>query len=125
MIELSPIKTFCRDDRVLQTKNNYDLENFNGSIGKIKSIDDIRDEAIIEFQGEDKLYGKKDMRDLQLGYAITVHKSQGSEFPYVIMPITKENSYVNNRNLLYTAITRAKKKFILVDFIEIKQKILS
>lgn len=113
-IELSPIKTFCRDDRVLQTKNNYDLETFNGSIGKIKSIDDIKDEAIIEFQEEDKLYSKKDMRDLQLGYAITVHKSQGSEFPYVIMPITKENSYVNNRNLLYTAITRARKKFILV-----------
>lgn len=113
-IYISPTKTFWCGDRVIQTKNNYDLEVFNGSIGKIISIDSSKNSAIIEFDGVKKDYKHKDILDLKLGYAITVHKSQGSEFEYVIMPMSMEHLYVSNRNLLYTAITRAKKKFILV-----------
>lgn len=111
---VSPTKNFYVGDRVLQTKNNYDLNVFNGSIGTILSIDKENASMIIDFDGTNKEYKHKDILDLKLGYAITVHKSQGSEFDYVLMPMVMEHSFVSNRNLLYTAITRAKKKFMLV-----------
>jgi exodeoxyribonuclease V alpha subunit len=117
-------KTLRVGDRVLQTMNNYDLEVYNGDIGK---IEEITEETIyIKYESKDfkgdvtteiKEYNYRQAEDLMLAYAMTIHKSQGSEFPCVIMPSTK--NFINmSKALNYTAITRAKKRFIIVGDIE-------
>lgn len=113
-IFISSLKSFSPGDRVIQTKNNYDQGVFNGNIGYIVSVDEAKSTAVIDFDGVKHDYKRKELLDLKLGYAITVHKSQGSEFKYVIMPIAMDHMYINNRNLLYTAITRAKARFFLI-----------
>jgi exodeoxyribonuclease V alpha subunit len=72
-----------------------------------------KDEVVADFDGRTVVLSKKDMSTVKLGYAITVHKSQGSEFDYVMMPIVNEHEFTLNKNLLYTGITRAKKMFVL------------
>ncbi|RKY03381.1 MAG: ATP-dependent RecD-like DNA helicase [Spirochaetes bacterium] len=101
-------------DRVMQIINNYDLEVFNGDIGKISDWDP--EEQIIKVRFEDKTvpYELTDLDELTLAYAISVHKSQGSEYPVVIMPILTQHYLMLKRNLLYTGITRAKRLMILV-----------
>jgi len=101
-------------DRVMQIINNYDLEVFNGDIGKISNWDP--EEQIITVRFEDKTvpYELTDLDELTLAYAISVHKSQGSEYPVVIMPILTQHYLMLKRNLLYTGITRAKRLMILV-----------
>jgi len=101
-------------DRVMQIINNYDLEVFNGDIGKISDWDP--EEQIITVRFEDKTvpYELTDLDELTLAYAISVHKSQGSEYPVVIMPILTQHYLMLKRNLLYTGITRAKRLMILV-----------
>lgn len=107
---------FRSGDRVIQTRNNYGLEIFNGDIGIVQSVD--QDYLYIQF---DDISGKRtvayplvDIDDLQPAFALTVHKSQGSEYPVVIMPIHTTNYIMLKRNLLYTAITRARKLVVLV-----------
>ncbi len=120
----SPLYEFREGDKVMQTKNNYDItwtkdgENgegiFNGDIGHIKSINRRRGEAIIDFEGRITVYPTMMMEQLELAYAITVHKSQGSEFEAVIIPLLGKFEKLSYRNLLYTAVTRAKRLLIII-----------
>jgi exodeoxyribonuclease V alpha subunit len=108
---------FREGDRVMQIKNNYDKEVFNGDLGRISQIDD-EDRVVVTFadawQEREVVYQGQEMEELSLSYALSVHKSQGSEFPVVIMPITTQHYVMLQRNLLYTAVTRAKKLLVLV-----------
>lgn len=122
--EFSPVRKFRRNDRVIQTKNDYDLGVFNGTTGCISMVDP-NGELIVEMDGDDIAYSDEQIEMLLLGYAITIHKSQGSEFPVVIMPIHRSQRLLNNKNLLYTGITRARKKVILIGEVDcLKETIL-
>jgi len=120
----SSVYEFRSGDKVMQTKNNYDItwikdsENgkgiFNGDIGTILSVSRRQGEAIIDFDGRKTVYPLTMMDQLDLAYAITVHKSQGSEFDFVIMPLLGRLEKLTYRNLFYTAVTRAKKMLILI-----------
>lgn len=101
-------------DRVMQTKNNRDLGVYNGDIGLVVNVDVENSEITALFENDRVIFNNKEAHDLVLSYAVTVHKSQGSDFPYVIIPITKSHSFMWDLNLFYTAITRAKRKVILV-----------
>jgi exodeoxyribonuclease V alpha subunit len=108
---------FREGDKVMQIKNNYDKEVFNGDLGRISKIDD-EDRVLVTFadawQEREVLYQGQELEELSLSYALSIHKSQGSEFPVVIMPITTMHYVMLQRNLLYTAVTRAKKLLVLV-----------
>lgn len=106
-------RLFREGDRVMQTKNNYELEVFNGDIGRVVRIDKREGKLIIEFDRPVQ-YKRSNLDQLVLAYAITVHKSQGSEYPCVVFPITTAHWIMLQRNLLYTGITRAKKFCILI-----------
>lgn len=108
-------RTFREGDKVIHTVNNYEIEVFNGDIGWIQVIDEISGTAEIKF-GNDRVvkYKKIDMMELELAYAITIHKSQGSEFEAVILPVMTQYSRMLYRNLIYTGLTRAKKLAIFV-----------
>lgn len=104
-------------DRVIQTRNNYDLGVFNGDIGRITQIDSINLKCEVQFFGGDNRtvsFEKDNLGDLSLAYAITIHKSQGSEFPVVIIPVLGQHFNMLFRNLIYTGLTRAKKLAIFV-----------
>lgn len=114
--EIKIIDTLFREhDKVIQTANNYELNVFNGDIGRIIAIDKKQNKIQIKF-GEDQIvnFERNDMVDLELGYIITIHKSQGSEFDYVILPLVKQYSRMLYKNLIYTGLTRAKKLAIFV-----------
>lgn len=120
----SYLYTFRVGDKVMQTKNNYDIEwskdgergagIFNGDIGRITSINRAAMTAVIDFDGRIAAYPFDLLAQIELAYAITVHKSQGCEFEAVIMPILGGFEKLYYRNLLYTAVTRAKKLLILI-----------
>jgi exodeoxyribonuclease V alpha subunit len=101
-----------KGDRVIQTVNNYQLEVFNGEVGEVTTVMD--DELVVDFGDRSVTYGKLTAFDLQLAYALTVHKSQGSEFPWVVCVVHSAHSFMLTRHLFYTAITRAKKGVVLV-----------
>lgn len=118
-------RIFKLDDKVMQVRNNYELESlnpdnfddgvYNGDIGRIVDIDKNMESLKVEFyDGNIVSYKKEDVKDLDLSYAITIHKSQGSEFDCVLIPMMPASFMLLNRNLLYTAITRAKKLVILL-----------
>ena len=100
-------------DKVLQTRNNYDKMVFNGDIGRITSIDPDAQQVLIQF-GESVVYDYSDLDEVVLAYAISVHKSQGSEYKAVILPLYTTHYMMLQRNLLYTAITRAKMLVVIV-----------
>jgi len=106
--------TFRVGDKVMQTRNDYDKEVFNGDMGEILAFDESAGLVAISFDGEEVIYERKELDALTLGYAITVHKSQGSEYPAVVLPLTTQHSIMLQRNLIYTAITRARKLLVLV-----------
>ncbi len=106
--------TYKRGDKVIQTRNNYDKSIFNGDIGIIRSIDGINGIVEVDFDGNVVDYEKPDLIDLSLAYAVSIHKSQGSEYPVVIIPLLKAHFMMLQRNLIYTAITRGKKKVVIV-----------
>lgn len=120
----SGYRIFRVGDKVMQTKNNYNIHwesydeegdgIFNGDIGFIEVIDVRRDAIVIDFSGRRATYSKEQLNEIELAYAVTVHKSQGSEFDAVIMPVISVTDKLCYRNLLYTAVTRAKKLMILV-----------
>jgi len=101
-------------DRVMQLRNNYEKEIYNGDQGFITDINDIDEYIDIEFDGRKVRFEYKDLNEITLAYAISVHKSQGSEYPSVIMPITTQHYIMLQRNLIYTAITRAEDLLVLV-----------
>ncbi len=101
-------------DKVMQITNNYDREVFNGDIGWISDIRQEDRELTIDFDGRLIPYDLADLDEIILAYAISVHKSQGSEYPAVIVPVTTQHFILLQRNLLYTAITRARKLVVLV-----------
>jgi exodeoxyribonuclease V alpha subunit len=111
-------RVFRIGDKVMQIRNNYDKGVFNGDVGWIRSINKENSSLKVEFLEEAGPmlvdYGFAELDELILAYAITVHKSQGSEYPAIVMPLNREHSMLLQRNLLYTAITRAKRLCVLV-----------
>ncbi len=106
--------TFRMGDKVLQTVNNYDKEVFNGDIGRVKDIDPQERELTVEFDGRGVVYDLGELDELALAYALTIHKSQGSEYPAVVIPLHNQHFVMLQRNLLYTGITRGKQLVVLV-----------
>jgi exodeoxyribonuclease V alpha subunit len=107
-------RVFREQDRVMQTLNNYDLQVFNGDLGRIRRID-LEDQVCqVESDGRVIDYEFSQLDELVHAYAISIHKSQGSEFPVVIIPILNQHYLMLQRNLLYTAVTRARKLVVLV-----------
>ena len=102
------------NDKVIQLKNNYDKDIYNGDIGFIKKIDLEMKEIYVDFDGKYVSYNFYELDEISLSYAISIHKSQGSEFKCVIIPILTSHYMLLQRNLLYTAITRAKEVAIVV-----------
>jgi exodeoxyribonuclease V alpha subunit len=111
-----PIKgdRFRVGDRVMQTRNNYDKEVFNGDVGRIVSFDPEEDEAVVEFDGRAVQYHISEMDEMILAYAVTIHKAQGSEYRAVIVPLSTQHYVLLRRNLLYTAMTRGKELVVLL-----------
>jgi exodeoxyribonuclease V alpha subunit len=107
-------RLFRVGDRVLQLRNNYDKEIFNGDVGRILQIDLEEGEIGVEFEGRRISYDLSDLDELTLAYAMSVHKSQGSEYPVVVLPLLTQHYMLLQRNLLYTAITRAKQMVVIV-----------
>lgn len=106
--------TFRVNDKVMQIKNDYDKEVFNGDSGFIESIDKENRTVFVVFKKQSIYYDFSELDELMLSYAVTVHKSQGSEYPAVVMPITMGHYIMLKRNLLYTGITRAKNMCVLM-----------
>jgi exodeoxyribonuclease V alpha subunit len=105
---------FRTGDKVIQTSNNYDKEVFNGDIGRIRSIDRDEKQSLVRFGKRDVVYDFGELDELELAYAITIHKSQGSEFPVVVIPLAMQQYLLLQRNLLYTGVTRGKRMVVLV-----------
>jgi len=101
-------------DKVMQVRNNYDLEVFNGDIGRVLAIDEVDQIVTVAIDGREVAYDFGSLDELVLAYACTIHKSQGSEYPCVIIPLHTTHYVMLQRNLLYTALTRAKRLAILV-----------
>lgn len=106
--------SYAPDDKVMVTANDYDKEVFNGDIGFVKSVDPEEQELIAEFDGRAVSFGFNELDILALAYAVTIHKSQGSEYPAVVIPLATQHFMMLRRNLLYTGVTRGKKLVILV-----------
>jgi len=105
---------FRARDKVIQTENNYDKEVFNGDIGQIVKIDVVEKEVVVNFDGRDVVYDYGELDEVSLAYAITIHKSQGSEFPAVVIPLAIQQYMLLQRNLVYTGITRGKGLVVLI-----------
>lgn len=101
-------------DRVIQTRNNYDKNIFNGDMGIVTAIQADAGTLAVDFDGREIDMERMELVDLELAYAISIHKSQGSEFPVVVIPIMKQHFMLLQRNLLYTAITRGRRKVFVV-----------
>ena len=101
-------------DKVIQTVNDYDKEIYNGDLGIITSIDLDVQSLTINFEGQDVDFDYADMDAVQLTYGMTIYKSQGSEYPVVVIPFIMQSFMMLRRNLLYTAITRGKSLVVIV-----------
>jgi exodeoxyribonuclease V alpha subunit len=109
-----PSGEFRAGDKIIQLRNNYDKALFNGDIGTVTAVDPDAATITADFDGEIHTFDRGELGSLALAYAISIHKSQGSEYPVVIVPLLKAHFMMLQRNLLYTAITRGKKKVFLV-----------
>ena len=106
--------TFKEGDRVMQLRNNYDKDIYNGDLGYVRSVDMEERTLTVDFDGQMVEYEASELDELTLAYATTIHKSQGSEYPIVVMPVLMTHYVMLQRNLIYTGITRAKKICVLV-----------
>lgn len=107
-------RVFRVNDKVMQVRNNYDKDVFNGDIGRIRRISTELQEVVITFDGREVTFDFADLDELVLAYAVSVHKAQGSEYPAVILPVLTQHYILLQRNLIYTAVTRGKQLVILV-----------
>ena len=107
-------RSYRINDKVMQIKNNYDKEVFNGDIGRITRIRLEDHEVNINFDGRNVVYGFTELDEIVLAYAVSVHKSQGSEYPVVVVPILTQHYVLLQRNLIYTAVTRGRELVVLI-----------
>jgi exodeoxyribonuclease V alpha subunit len=105
---------FGPGDKVMQVENDYDREVYNGDLGIVQRIDQEEGEVVVNFDGRDVSYGFGELDELVLAYATTIHKSQGSEYPAVVIPLVTQHYTMLARNLLYTAVTRGKRLVVMV-----------
>jgi len=110
----SPSGTYHAGDKIIQLRNNYDKGLFNGDIGRVLSVEPEDGTLEADFDGEKQVLDRSDLGDTALAYAISIHKSQGSEYPAVIIPLVKAHFVMLQRNLLYTAVTRGKRRVFIV-----------
>ena len=106
--------TFCPGDKVMQVENDYDKDVYNGDLGIVSRIDIEEGELTVDFDGRNVTYGFGELDELVLAYATTIHKSQGSEYPAVVIPLTTQHYPMLQRNLVYTGVTRGKRLVVLV-----------
>jgi exodeoxyribonuclease V alpha subunit len=106
--------TYRLGDKVLQTVNDYQKEVFNGDIGRVTAIDEVDQEMTVDYEGRPVVYDFGELDELALAFALSIHKSQGSEYPAVVIPLHTQHYMMLQRNLLYTGITRGKKLVVLV-----------
>jgi exodeoxyribonuclease V alpha subunit len=106
--------TFSPGDEVLQVGNDYDKDVYNGDLGVVSYIDMEEGELQVDFDGRDVTYGFGELDELVLAYATPVHKSQGSEYPAVVIPLTTQHYPMLQQNLVYTGVTRGKRLVVLV-----------
>ncbi len=107
-------RRFRVQDRVLQLRNNYEKDVFNGDLGWIDMVDLEESEVTVDFEGRKVVYELDELDELTLAYAVSVHKSQGSEYPAVIMPLVTQHYMLLQRNLIYTGLTRAKQLAVII-----------
>jgi exodeoxyribonuclease V alpha subunit len=105
---------FRAGDRVMQLRNDYDKEVFNGDLGFIAQVDTEERQLLVEYDGRRVSYKEAELDDLVLAYATTIHKAQGSEYSAIVVPFLTAHFPMLSRNLLYTAVTRARKLCVLV-----------
>jgi exodeoxyribonuclease V alpha subunit len=106
--------TFCPGDKVMQVVNNYERDVFNGNLGIVARIEPEEDELVVSFGGREVAYGFGELDELVLAYATTIHKSQGSEYPAVVIPLMTQHYTMLARNLLYTGVTRGRRLVVLI-----------
>jgi exodeoxyribonuclease V alpha subunit len=106
--------TFAVGDKVMQIENDYDKEVYNGDIGYIEGLDPDAGELTVSVDGRSVTYGFGELDTLVLAYAATIHKSQGSEYPAVVIPVLTQHYTMLQRNLLYTGVTRGRRLVVLV-----------
>ena len=106
--------TYSLGDKVMQTQNNYDREVYNGDIGIVSGLDAEEEELIVDFEGREVVYPYGELDELVPCYATTIHKSQGSEYPVVVLPLSMQHYPMLERRLVYTGITRGKRLVVLV-----------
>jgi exodeoxyribonuclease V alpha subunit len=107
-------RVFRVGDKVMQTVNNYDKHVYNGDIGRVATLDLVQQTMTVSFDGAPVVYDFMEVDELVHAYAISVHKSQGAEYPSIVIPMVTQHYMMLQRNLLYTAITRARRLVILV-----------
>jgi len=105
---------FRLGDRVIQTENSYKREVFNGDLGVVQAINRVEQQLTVAFEGREVEYDFGDLDELQLAYALSIHKSQGSEYPCVVIPLHTQHFVMLQRNLIYTAVTRGRRLVVLV-----------
>ncbi len=105
---------FAPGDRVMETQNDYDRDVFNGDLGMVTRIDQEEGAVIVTFEGREVIYPFGELDTLVPAFATTIHKSQGSEYPAVVIPIVTQHFTMLARNLLYTAVTRGKQLVVLI-----------
>jgi exodeoxyribonuclease V alpha subunit len=106
--------TYAPGDKVIQNVNNYDKEVFNGDIGRIQSIDPEKSRLTIRFDDRDVDYEFSELDEISLAYATSIHKSQGAEYPVVVMPLAMQHYTLLERNLVYTGVTRGKQLVVII-----------
>ena len=105
---------FQMGDKIIQTENDYDKEVFNGDIGTVERIDAVEHQVVVRFDDRTVKYDFGELDEVAPAYAVTIHKSQGSEFPAVVIPLATQHYMLLQRNLIYTGITRGKKLVVVI-----------
>jgi exodeoxyribonuclease V alpha subunit len=106
--------TYGIGDKVMQAQNDYDKDVYNGDLGVVCAVDPEASEMVIAFDGRQVTYGFGELDEIVLAYATTIHKSQGSEYPAVVIPLTTQHYPMLQRNLIYTAVTRGRRLVVIV-----------